>query len=132
VIDPTIKVLICDDHPVVRRGLSALLSAAEDIEVVATAADGEEAVAMAIEYTPDIILMDVSMPGMDGMEATRRLITARPESRVVMLTSFSGQQRIKEALDSGAVGYLLKDSKPEDLIKGIRAAARHAGPTEDN
>ena len=129
--EAVIRVLICDDHPVVRRGLSALLSAADDVEVVGTAGDGEEAVAMVTEYEPDIVLMDVSMPGMDGMEATRRVITARPETRVVMLTSFSGHERIKTALDAGAVGYILKDSKPDEVLKGIRSAARSADTSED-
>jgi DNA-binding NarL/FixJ family response regulator len=129
--DAQIKVLICDDHPVVRRGLAALLSAAEDIDVVGTAGDGEEAVAMVTEQEPDIVLMDVSMPGMDGMEATRRVINARPQTRVVMMTSFSGHQRIKTALDAGAVGYILKDSKPDEVLKGIRSAARSAENQED-
>ena len=129
--DNLIRVLICDDHPVVRRGLSALLSAADDIDVVGTAGDGEEAVAMTVELEPNIVLMDVSMPGMDGIEATRRVLDANPNTRVVMLTSFSGHDRIKSALDSGAVGYILKDSKPEEVLKGIRSAARSAEPVED-
>lgn len=123
---PRLRVLICDDHPVVRSGLTALISAAPDMEVIGAAADGEEAVTMAVEGQPDIVLMDISMPGMDGMEATRRVLEARPDTRVVMLTSFSGQERIREALRSGAVGYVLKDAKPEDLIKSIRSAARAA------
>ena len=126
-----IRVLICDDHPVVRKGLSALLSTAPDIEVIGTAADGEEAIKMTLESSPDIVLMGVSMPGMDGMEATRRLLAIRPDVRVVMLTSFSGHERIREALRAGAVSYVLKDSRPEDVIKSIRSAARSAELRED-
>ena len=108
-----------------------MLTTSPEIDVVGAAGDGEEAVAMVTELEPDIVLMDVSMPGMDGMEATRRLLKARPETRVVMLTSFSGHERIKTALDSGAVGYVLKDARIEELVKAIRSAFRAAEPVED-
>lgn len=124
-----IRVLIVDDHPIVRNALSDLLNGADDIRVVGAAADGEEAVVTAAEENPDIVLMDLSMPGMDGIEATRRIIAGRPDARVLMLTSFSGHERIVGALKAGAVGYMLKDAKPEEVLRGIRSAARAAGQT---
>jgi DNA-binding NarL/FixJ family response regulator len=123
-----IRILLADDHDVVRRGLTALLEGAEGFAVVGAAADGEEAVALAGEHEPDVVLMDLSMPGVDGIEATRRLMAARPESRVVVLTSFSDRERILDALDAGAVGYLLKDAEPDELLRGIEAAARGESP----
>ncbi|MBV8301683.1 MAG: response regulator transcription factor [Candidatus Dormibacteraeota bacterium] len=126
--EAAIRVLIVDDHPLVRRGLTSLLNGAGGIEVVGAAADGEEAVAYVVEEEPDIVLMDVSMPGMNGMEAVRRLLKAVPGTRVVMLTSFSQHDVVVEAFDSGAVGYLLKDAEPTELVNGIRAAARGESP----
>ena len=123
-----IRILLADDHDVVRRGLTALLDGSEGFAVVAAAADGEEAVTLAGEHQPDVVLMDLSMPGVDGIEATRRLIAERPESRVVVLTSFSDRERILDALDAGAVGYLLKDAEPDELLRGIAAAARGESP----
>ncbi|HEV3354348.1 MAG TPA: response regulator transcription factor [Acidimicrobiales bacterium] len=123
-----IRILLADDHDVVRRGLTALLDGAEGFAVVGAAADGEEAVALAGEHEPDVVLMDLSMPGVDGIEATRRLMAARPDSRVVVLTSFSDRERILLALDAGAVGYLLKDAEPDELLRGIEAAARGESP----
>jgi DNA-binding NarL/FixJ family response regulator len=123
-----IRVLIVDDHPLVRRGLTSLLNGAGGMEVVGAAADGAEAVASVVEKRPDIVLMDVSMPGMDGLEAVRRLLEAVPGTRVVMLTSFSQRDVVIEAFDSGAVGFLLKDAEPSELINGIRAAARGDAP----
>lgn len=120
--EPVITVLICDDHAAVRRGLAEVLSAAPDIDVIAAAESGEEAVEFVTAYHPAVVLMDVSMPGMGGMEATRRLLAARPQTRVVMLTSYSGHDRMVEALSAGAVGYLLKDSTPEEVMQSIRAA----------
>src|SRR5437660_11343339 len=121
--DQPIRVLIVDDHPLVRRGLTALLNGAPGIEVVGAASDGEEAVAFVVEDHPDIVLMDVSMPGMSGIEAVRRVLLAVPGTRVVMLTSFSQRDVVIEAFDSGAIGFLLKDAEPSELISGIRAAA---------
>ena len=123
-----ITVLIVDDHPLVRRGLLSLLNGAEGINVVGAAADGEEAVAEVTASRPDVVLMDVSMPGMNGMEAARRVLQAVPETRVVMLTSFSQRDVVVESFDAGAVGYLLKDAEPQELISGIRAAARGDAP----
>jgi len=125
---PRIRVLLADDHPVVRRGLAELLGAADDIDVVGAATDGDEAVAQAMETAPDVVLMDISMPNVDGVAATRRLLRERPEARVVMLTSFSERERILDALDAGAIGYLLKDAEPDELLRGVRAAARGESP----
>ncbi len=123
-----IRVLLADDHRVVREGLEQLLANFDDVELVGTAADGEEAVAMDAEAKPDVVLMDLSMPGVDGIEATRRIVAARPEVRVVVFTSFSERDRILEAIDAGAVGYLLKDAEPDELHRGIQAAARGESP----
>jgi DNA-binding NarL/FixJ family response regulator len=123
-----IRILIVDDHPLVRRGLAELLNGVNDMTVVATASDGEEAVAHVVEDHPDIVLMDVSMPGMTGIEACRRLLTAVPGTRVVMLTSFANRDVVVESFDTGAAGYLLKDADPMELINGIRAAARGDAP----
>jgi DNA-binding NarL/FixJ family response regulator len=123
-----IRVMLADDHQLVRSGLAALLAGTEDIEVVGTAANGEKAVEMARQTTPDVVLMDLVMPVMDGVEATRRLMADLPGTQVVVLTSFSDQERILAALDAGAIGYLLKDVDPAELIRGVRAAARGESP----
>jgi DNA-binding NarL/FixJ family response regulator len=123
-----IRVLLADDHDVVRRGLTALLDGAAGFAVIGAASDGAEAVALAAEHDPDVVLMDLSMPEMDGVEATRRVVSDRPDARVVILTSFSDRERILDALDAGAVGYLLKDSEPDELLRGIQAAARGESP----
>lgn len=123
-----IRVLLADDHGLVREGLSRLLGGAPDIEVVATAADGHEAVRLAGEHRPDVILMDLRMPGIDGSEATRRVLENDPTPQVVILTSFSERDEILTALDAGAIGYLLKDAEPDELIRGIRAAAQGESP----
>jgi DNA-binding NarL/FixJ family response regulator len=123
-----IKVLIVDDHAVVRAGLEQLLTTADDLELMGSAADGEEALALVLERRPDVVLMDLSMPGVDGVKATATIREARPETKVVVLTSFSDRARILSALDAGAIGYLLKDAEPADLLAGIRAAARDESP----
>jgi DNA-binding NarL/FixJ family response regulator len=123
-----IGVLIVDDHAVVRAGLEQLLQTAEDIELRGSAGDGAQALAMVLEREPDVVLMDLSMPGIDGVEATATIRAARPATRVVVLTSFSDRDRILSALDAGAIGYLLKDAEPADLLAGIRAAARDESP----
>jgi DNA-binding NarL/FixJ family response regulator len=122
------RVLIVDDHALVRAGLAELLEGVDGIEVVATAANGEEALELAERARPDVVLMDLSMPGMDGAEATRKLLAAGNEAHVVVLTSLSARERILEALDAGAIGYLLKDAEPDELIRGVRAAARGESP----
>jgi DNA-binding NarL/FixJ family response regulator len=123
-----IRVLIAEDHAVVRAGLNELLENRADIEVAGEAANGSEAVQRAIELRPDVVLMDLSMPEMDGIEATRRIAAAVPDANVVVLTSFSDRERILQALDAGAVGYLLKDLAPDELHRGIQAAARGESP----
>lgn len=123
-----IRILLVDDHTVVRAGLEELLSSAQDVEVVGSVADGPDAVALAVGRAPDVILMDLMMPTMDGIEATERILSAAPHARIVVLTSFSDQERILRAIDAGAVGYLLKDAEPEELFAGVRAAARGESP----
>jgi DNA-binding NarL/FixJ family response regulator len=123
-----IRVLVVDDHKRMRAGLRALLATAEDVEVVGAAADGAEALALAARTHPEVVLMDVSMPGMDGVEATRRLLERQPSARVVMLTSFADERLLLEAVDAGAIGYLLKDADPQEVIGGVRAAAQGYSP----
>jgi len=125
-----IRVLIADDHEIVRAGLGRLLDAAPDLEVVALAGDGAEAVALAERHSPDVVLMDLEMPGVDGVEATRRIARADGGPSVVVLTSFSDRGRINDALDSGAIGYLLKESEGAEVVAGVRAAARGASPID--
>jgi DNA-binding NarL/FixJ family response regulator len=125
-----IRVLVADDHGVVREGLSRLLQAAEGIEVAGVAADGEAAVAQAQAVVPDVVLMDLDMPGIDGIEATRRISAGNGTAAVLVLTSFSDQPRILGAIEAGAVGYLLKDASSEDVVAGIRAAARGESPLD--
>ncbi len=123
-----IRVLLAEDHPVVRAGIESLLAVAEDIEVVGAVGDGEEAVARAAELEPDVVVIDLSMPRLDGIAATARIVAERPGAHVVVLTAFADRERILGALDAGALGYLLKDAPPEELIGGIRAAARGESP----
>jgi DNA-binding NarL/FixJ family response regulator len=125
-----VRVVLVDDHAVVRRGLADLLGGADGIEVVATAADGAEAVEVTAEHQPDVVVMDLQMPGVDGVEATRRILAAGTTSQVLVLTSFSDSERILAALDAGAVGYLLKDADPEDVIEGVRAVSRGESPID--
>jgi DNA-binding NarL/FixJ family response regulator len=125
-----IRVLVVDDHHVVRAGLTQLLDAAADLECVGAARNGREAVALAAEHGPDVVLMDLSMPDVDGIEATRRLLAEVADVRVVVLTSFSDRDRILAAIDAGAIGYLLKDAEPEEILRGIRAAARGESPLD--
>jgi NarL family two-component system response regulator LiaR len=115
-----IRVLIADDHTIVRKGLRALLSTKEDIAVVGEAGDGLAAVEQAEALRPDIILMDITMPGIDGVEATRRILAHEPRARILVLTSFSTDDKVFPALKAGAQGYLLKDSEPEELVSAIR------------
>jgi DNA-binding NarL/FixJ family response regulator len=125
-----VGVLLVDDHPLVRTGLAGLLDATDDLVVVGEAADGEAALGLAAELEPDVVLMDVSMPGIDGIEATRRLLDGGYAGAVVMLTSFSDRSRVVDALDAGAVGYLLKDSEPADVLAAVRAAASGHAPLD--
>jgi NarL family two-component system response regulator LiaR len=123
-VTPAIRVLLVDDHPVVRQGLRALLSTQDGIEVVGEAGDGDVAVSAAERLSPDVVLMDVVMPAMDGVEALRRIVERRPQTRVVMLTSYADERRAMEAVDAGASGFLLKDASPRDVVSAIRAAHR--------
>ncbi len=125
-----IRVAIIDDHAIVRNGLVQLISSDPALAVVGAAGDGESAVALCLEHHPDVVLMDLSMPGMDGVEATRRIIEQVPDMQVVVLTSFVDRERVVDALNAGAVGYLLKDAEPRELLRGIHAAARGESPLD--
>jgi DNA-binding NarL/FixJ family response regulator len=125
-----IRVLLADDHGVIRDGLGRLIAALEDIELAGTAADGAQAVERAREVRPDVVLMDLDMPVLDGIEATRRIVAELPGTAVLVLTSFSDRPRILGALDAGACGYLLKDVSSEEVAEGIRAAARGEAPLD--
>jgi DNA-binding NarL/FixJ family response regulator len=118
-----IRVMTVDDHPVVRTGLCALINNEKDLEAVAEARDGEEAVALYEEYRPDVVLMDLRMPRMDGVEATRKIMERHPEARILALTSYEGDTDIYRALNAGAFGYLLKDMLSTELVKAVRTAA---------
>jgi DNA-binding NarL/FixJ family response regulator len=128
--DGPVRVLLADDHVIVRDGLARLLEGTEGIEVVGAAGDGEEAVAATLELAPDVVLMDLAMPVLDGVGATRRIAAEAPGTRVVVLTSFSDNTRVLEALDAGARGYVLKDAEGTEVIRAVRAAARDEAPLD--
>jgi NarL family two-component system response regulator LiaR len=119
-----IRVLVTEDHDIVRKGICALLVTESQIEVVGEARDGGEAIRAAQRLHPDVILMDLVMPGIDGLEATRRIIAEQPDARVLVLTSFAGDDKLFPAIEAGALGYLLKDSTPEDLVEAIQQVYR--------
>jgi NarL family two-component system response regulator LiaR len=121
--DP-IRVLVVDDHAIVRKGICALLATEPGIEVVGEARDGADAIAATQKLQPDVILMDLVMPGVDGLEATRRLGSCQPQARILVLTSFAGDDKIFPAIKAGALGYLLKDSGPDELVHAIRQVHR--------
>ncbi len=123
-----IRVVLVDDHAVVRQGLARLVDGSGDMEVVGTASDGGEAIEVVRGCRPDVVLMDLQMPGTDGVAATRALAEEAPEVQVLVLTSFSDEERIVAALDAGAVGYLLKDAEADDVLDGIRAVSRGESP----
>lgn len=125
-----IRVLLADDHRLVRAGLAGLLGTAADIEVVGEAADGRQAVELSRTTEPDVILMDLSMPVLDGIEATRLILDHAPATRVIALTSFADQGKVSDMLASGAVGYLLKDSEPADLLAAVRSASAGGAPLD--
>jgi DNA-binding NarL/FixJ family response regulator len=125
-----IDVLVVDDHALMRAGLRGLISGAEDMRVVGVAADGAQALAAIAASEPDVVLMDLSMPGMDGVAATRRISELHQDVSVLVLTSYSDQQRVLEAMDAGAIGYVLKDTDPVNLLAAIRSAAQGDSPLD--
>jgi DNA-binding NarL/FixJ family response regulator len=125
-----IRVAVVDDHAIVRNGLVQLLSADAELEVVGAVGDGGAGVLLCAAKRPDVVLMDLSMPGMDGVEATRRIIEASPGVQVVVLTSFVDRERVLATIDAGAIGYLLKDAEPDELLRGVHAAARGESPLD--
>ena len=125
-----VRVLLVDDHALLRAGMARLLDLADDVTVVGGAAGGAQALEMAAAVRPDVVLMDLSMPGMSGVEATRRLRAVCPEAAVVILTSFADPDLVLDAVDAGAVGYLLKDAEPDNVVGAVRAAARGESPLD--
>jgi NarL family two-component system response regulator LiaR len=117
--DTSIRVLVADDHAIVRKGICALLATEADIEVVGEAVDGQSAIEQVERLRPDVVLMDLVMPGVDGLEATRHITAHQPQTRILVLTSFAGVDKIMPAIKAGALGYLLKDSDPEVLVESI-------------
>jgi DNA-binding NarL/FixJ family response regulator len=124
-----IRVVIVDDHAMLRAGLEQLLAGEPDLDVVGTAASGDEAITLVRELRPDVVLMDLQMPGTDGVRATREIVTEEL-SDVLVLPSYSDAERIVGALDAGALGYLLKDAEPDEVLRGIRAVARGESPID--
>src|SRR5690554_8071794 len=120
----TIRVLVADDHPIVRSGIVSLLQAAADVEVVGQASTGTEAVALALEHSPDIVLMDLRMPALAGDEATGQILAQRPELKVIILTTYESDDSILSAIEAGATGYLLTAAPGEEILAGIRSGAR--------
>ena len=121
--DRVLRVIVADDHPVFRQGLRASLSAENDIDVVAECGDGQTVVATAITARPDVVLMDIRMPEMNGIEATGRILSAAPGTRILMLTMFDDDESVFEAMRAGARGYLLKGSEPADIARAVRSVA---------
>jgi DNA-binding NarL/FixJ family response regulator len=129
---PRIRVLIVDDHVMVLEGLKVFLSVSDDIEIVGTASNGAEALEACDALAPDVVLMDVMMPVMDGAEATSRIRAAHPDIQVVALTSFVEEDLVARTLDAGAIGYLLKDSRPDTLLQAIRDARVGRGTVDSS
>ena len=125
-----IRVVLVDDHRVVVEGLKLLLQAYPDVSVVGSAGEGAEGADLVISLVPDVVLMDLSMPGVDGIQATRRIVDAVPDTAVVVLTTSSDREMVLRSLDAGAVGYLMKDTDPQALYEGIQAAAAGGSPID--
>jgi DNA-binding NarL/FixJ family response regulator len=125
-----IRLLLIDDHALVRAGLIQLIANHDDLTVVGEAGDGTTGATLARDLQPDVALVDLARPGMDGIETTRRLLLACPSLRVIVLTAFSDRRQVLAALDAGAQGYLLKDAEPDELLRGIRAVARGESPLD--
>lgn len=123
-----ITLVIADDHKVVRTGLEQLIETFDDVQLLGAGSNGEEAVSLCTAMRPDVALLDLAMPEVDGIEATRRIRAEAPDTRVVVFTSFSDRERILQAIEAGAIGYLLKDADPDELHRGILAAARGESP----
>lgn len=124
----TVKILIADDHPVVRMGIRGMLDGEPDIEVVGEAENGGEAVEMVAKLRPDVVLMDLRMPNMDGVAATEKITKDHPETRILVLTTYESDADILRAIETGATGYLLKDTPKEDLFAAIRTVAKGESP----
>lgn len=122
---PPLRVLIVDDHPVFRDGLRLMLQSTPEVELVGEAATGIEAVAAAAELRPDVVIMDLQMPGMNGIEATRQIVAARPETAVVVLTMLEEDESVLAALKAGARGYLLKEASRLDIVRAVQSVARN-------
>jgi two-component system, NarL family, response regulator LiaR len=123
-VNNPIRVLVTDDHAIVRKGICALLATEQGIEVVGEAKDGHEAISQAESLNPDVILMDLVMPGLDGLDATEHILAAQPKVRILVLTSFAGDDKIFPAIKAGALGYLLTDSGPDELVQAIQQVHR--------
>jgi DNA-binding NarL/FixJ family response regulator len=124
--DEALRVLIADDHPLFRNGMHALLAAESGLEVAGEATSGEEAVAMAADLQPDVVLMDIQMPGLSGIEATRRILHTSPQIRVLIVTMFEDDQSVFTAMRAGARGYVLKGVRPEEMLRAIQTVG-HGG-----
>ena len=121
--DMTIRVLTADDHPVVRTGITAMIANEPDMIVIAEASDGASAIALYSEHKPDVVLMDLRMPRVDGLTAIREIVSANPDARIIALTTYDGDADIYRALDAGASGYLIKDMLGNELVSAVRTAA---------
>ncbi len=126
----TIRVVLCDDHVMVREGLKRVIDGVDGIEVVASASDGAEGIEATVRLRPDVVLMDLAMPGVDGVAATRRIAAEVPETSVVVLTSFAEQTQVLDAIDAGASGYVLKDASVDEVVRAIHTAAAGASPLD--
>ncbi len=123
-MNTSIRILVADDHPIVRDGIVSLIEAAADLTVVGQASTGTEAVSMAIGLQPDLVMMDLRMPGLDGDQATARILAKRPKIKVIILTTYESDDSILSAIEAGASGYLLKAAPQEEILAGIRSVAR--------